>query len=621
MSEQKSGKWAAEVYDFLHLFRRINASIYGLILIELGWVLLLIFIGKLTPTPNNAVVVPAITIPWSNSTIAVSDLLLPGSITVIVFWIFWSGLWLYIWLPLRQLLRRIAILALWTVVYIGILLNLALLVLTYPIERLLVWNWLRKASPKFKEKLSQTASEKKKNEIEVDKLVGNEVGLVAELGINDAEKIKNGHLNAEEKKRIEDKINKKALDEAIVEQTGFSRWFILGLLRKIISDQIIALSSRAYIGLAPLQSFSYEEDVNASKAPAQVFSTAIQRLYWKLGKNKLLKHIRFENLPLHFVPHNVNEAHLLRKLLGLDVLVWGSYLRDDANKVWLNIDNNQIPEEDDDNQKKMPKRIFGYRPDLSHKMIVIDQSSIWDVYVALALTVIQTVQSRTKSWKQKMNWASRDELYFGSVHIDTIVDHLIQDTFLEYEEKSSSGEIYPTPRRLLALLAGEWVGHIINDTDKYASDDMELANSLLPILRKCIAVEPDIPENHYRLGLLFLLKGLVGDCIRAFSIGKKYEPPQFFAQRGVIMASVYVDERSLSKNIGIDRPFALAVTHAARAINLGGDTEKEHMRKVFEKAGYFEFRKAVNKKGFAPTKGDPPAHHALYKLLSKEYNP
>ena len=40
MSEDKSsGKWAGEVFDFIRLFERTGNSVFGLLLLEIGWIL------------------------------------------------------------------------------------------------------------------------------------------------------------------------------------------------------------------------------------------------------------------------------------------------------------------------------------------------------------------------------------------------------------------------------------------------------------------------------------------------------------------------------------------------------------------------------------------------------
>ncbi|HLP81166.1 MAG TPA: hypothetical protein VK141_04115, partial [Nitrosomonas sp.] len=87
-------------------------------------------------------------------------------------------------------------------------------------------------------------------------------------------------------------------------------------------------------------------------------------------------------------------------------------------------------------------------------------------------------------------------------------------------------------------------------------------------------------------------------------------------------AGIFIDREDLSSDISSnERPLAKAVASAARAINLGGDTEKEHIRTKFEKTGFYRMRKTLRKRQDDPTKDDFPAYHVLHKLLSKSYNP
>src|SRR5437879_6489435 len=84
-SREPSGKWAAEFYDFLRIFRRINNSIYGLLLVEVAWVFFLILLGRLSSSKP-----PVITVPWTNAAVPVSDVFLPGAAALLLLWMWWS---------------------------------------------------------------------------------------------------------------------------------------------------------------------------------------------------------------------------------------------------------------------------------------------------------------------------------------------------------------------------------------------------------------------------------------------------------------------------------------------------------------------------------------------------
>ena len=54
MADEKSqGKWASEIYDTVRIFRRINSTIYGLLSVEIGWILLLVLVTKLSSPGKN----------------------------------------------------------------------------------------------------------------------------------------------------------------------------------------------------------------------------------------------------------------------------------------------------------------------------------------------------------------------------------------------------------------------------------------------------------------------------------------------------------------------------------------------------------------------------------------
>lgn len=48
MSEKSEAKYAAEAFELFRLFDRIGRSFYGLLLLEIGWLLILILAAKLT---------------------------------------------------------------------------------------------------------------------------------------------------------------------------------------------------------------------------------------------------------------------------------------------------------------------------------------------------------------------------------------------------------------------------------------------------------------------------------------------------------------------------------------------------------------------------------------------
>ena len=59
MESKAEGKWMAEAFDFLRLFRRVGRNGFGLLILEIGWALLVLLLGQL-PHPDGP---PAVELP------------------------------------------------------------------------------------------------------------------------------------------------------------------------------------------------------------------------------------------------------------------------------------------------------------------------------------------------------------------------------------------------------------------------------------------------------------------------------------------------------------------------------------------------------------------------------
>jgi hypothetical protein len=606
-----SGKWAAEVYDIFRLFSRTGETFFGLLLLEFGWVLLVLLLGKL---PHKEDELPRISLLWFPSqwrtadSIAVHELFIPGALIIFVGWLVFSGFTSYILWFLRRPLRSLIVYLLYAV---GFFIFFSLMLFELPFDLIRTNRWIARLTP---EERSKIVSEK----LNQTKLGGQKISLILEA-IKDSKRRKlrkfekqYGHdiieaargwsklddakktalIEAVGSKDVEAASGNALMEAALEKKTALSEG--VGKLLELFFSGIRFIKSRGLIAFAPLKSFNYAEDLNAGKAPAQVFSVATERVRWKFEKLKRTKLVHFINLPLHWVPTNTNEASRLRRAVGADALLWGTYFSDDPNRIWLNIEHWRKPPEryETDREVTVPD-LFPYFMDFQSS-IVINQTNLRDSYVAVIMAVIHVLKTRSESrrrtsWLQLPAIVSKavetfrylDDLSFGGLEIDKVVELVVLDAFVSMPMTSTEAgdSMYPSAEMILVNLASEWVGREIGQNDSYRP--AEAVDRLQPVLEKCILLNPSKAENYYRLGALECMRGRAEEALNAFSRAKPFD------QTNAMFWS-YAEARAKMALSDWDRNYkdmALVryAAECARAINLGDDKSRTRLSEEFEK--------------------------------------
>lgn len=584
MPERISGKWAAEIYDLLRIFSRLNNSVYGLLLLEIGWVFLLILISKLSPSGGDSPEPAILTIPFigvggSILETRVLDLVVPGSLVILLLWGWRTNLFIYISWPIIYIFKLIVIAILFIVLIIVVLVNLLLFPFFWPIEYLLVRRWLRNLKPEVFQKLAE------------------------EYGEQQA---------------------KKTLYEMALKEISFNALILAKKFSPPLTDIMRNIISQSRIGLAPLQSYNYEEDLNAAKAPSQVFSIAITRTKWQLEYLKSFQYVQFVHLPQHLTPKNSTQARRIRRFLGLDALVWGSYLTEDYNKIWINIDcplpKNKVNKRK--NGKVFISNIFPWVLDIEPRMLVIDQRNSWDAYVTLILATIRTFKARRRPNSPITKFF--DNLYYGELDVDKLIEHLIFDAFQEIPNTVSdiNGDIYPVPTQNLADIAGKWVARQLRPELRYEGKNESadsLVNRLLPIQIRCVTLAPDIVENYYRLGTLYCLAGEVDKSLETFGQARQYEVIRNYSLPFYVRANAKMALAELDKSTFSDVPLARYVAYVARAINIGGQETKGILLSEFKNSMFFKVREFREKSKELEVE-EAPSLDVFFQLVSEEYN-
>src|SRR5262249_23683182 len=107
MSDSEKSKRVGEVSGFIELFRSLQKSLFGLLLLEIGWVLLLVLVTQLSTSPKSENARSQITLPtirfdrsWSVvhfKRYDVIDVAVPGGVVVLILWLAVAGHLFYPW--------------------------------------------------------------------------------------------------------------------------------------------------------------------------------------------------------------------------------------------------------------------------------------------------------------------------------------------------------------------------------------------------------------------------------------------------------------------------------------------------------------------------------------------
>jgi hypothetical protein len=429
------------------------------------------------------------------------------------------------------------------------------------------------------------------------------------------------------------------VEKAIFQAALSANTSVLSRLQDRLLDQTYSLirhvQSRARIAFAPLKGFNYLEDVNASKAPAQVFSVAVERLRWKAERYKLPRLVKFRYLPLLWTPNDATDASRLRSLCGADVLVWGTYLTQNPNRIWLNIQHKSVTSKEDQTRDtpKLPT-LFPYLLDLQ-SVIVIDQREMTNSYVVPVLALIHTLQSRgdasarkeaMQGWKPEAASLRQlgmfvvrllrqikllDQLQFSVSEVDKLIEALVLDIFLALPEFATvkDDDMYPSAERILVDIAGEWVGAEIRRTESYRSEG--LPGRLKPIIERCITMDPGKPENYYRLGALECIANRPDEAIATFGKVRGLDEVNTASRSYAhAMASIALAESEVDTTNGV---LAQCAAACGRAINLGSDDAKKSLRKEVEKSIMLETLRSSGELSV------PTSMKVIDRLINAEY--
>ncbi|MFH0344485.1 MAG: hypothetical protein ACHBNF_20715 [Chromatiales bacterium] len=538
-------KWSAEAYNFLRLFRRIGTQLDGLLLLQIGWVLLLWLVGKLSPSDGPYTIgLPWVTLRGTGEhslkfiDVAVKDLYILGALALFAIWLVTSRLHLLVTRPILVLLRTVC----GTVVLIA---GVVLLVASLPV-------WLALLPVEKYLATRQRTEEKEKNAN----------GQTLRL---DRNADRNGQPNQGFKASwLQDKIG---------ETTGF-------LLATVVP--------RGSIGLAPIHTFSFDEEFLAARVPLQLFTEAEARLRGGLRHMPSAIYPHVIVLPLGLRIAGPQQARALRRWLGLDALLWGTYTSTKPARLWINIAAELPASENRDKEKHA--YVLGTSAEDTYQALIVDQDSPVHASIALALALRYAAVARDAR-RLRYYPKALDRFGLNRYAIRDAIESFVVDLLHGFTGPTAWDTPEPSAGKLAVILAVDWVKRQLEDY-QYASPRRDRASltELKRVIERCVVVAPGNPEGHYLLALFALLDSNLSAATASIDRGWHLDTARRLPDVLFMCARVYLfmndadrgyegDERRLN--------FATAAVYAALALRLDSHNAKDVLRRyLVERSGH-----------------------------------
>jgi hypothetical protein len=353
MSEKNDAKWVGEVTGFIALFNRLQNSLYGLLLLEMGWILLLLLLGQLSSNSKESkedktpaqISLPVIRLGDESrpnihfQRYDIVDFAVPGAFVVFLLWLYLAGhLFLLkqvshtlLWVAKQVLLVCLAISA--------SLLNLPLLLVTFPLrgcrrrKRLVQFRKVLRA--RFARPAEAPASRIVAPSETPDRT------RTHDLPKNEGT---NGDRKAARERRKEIRKDLRAKLPGTIDP-----WFLLNWVGGLVSGPMVTARSRAIIGLALLARSDHQENSEENRSLWKVLADKVDRSQRDLVHLRLLEHVHWEPLPI--VPRSFSSAQRIRRFCRQDVLLWGEPGSGESN-ILLRMERRQYQEDRDEASTK-----------------------------------------------------------------------------------------------------------------------------------------------------------------------------------------------------------------------------------------------------------------------------
>lgn len=589
-AESSGGKWAAEAFGLLRFYQRVGNQLWGLILMNIGWAALVLLIAKLLPDEGEKEV----------HHLRLIDVFLLGALVVTFCWVFSSGLYVYGRIVLERILRAI-----------GLLLLLIWFVLILAIQLVFQLREYGRIEGELRREEEKAAERRKAGE---RKLTGEQPVATPTPAVA-AERKK--RAAAQQKKEHEQRVAKafKLLDEKA--NRPDAPWplrvaKVFDPLTAACIRGISWLNSSGRIGLAPIYTFTFEEDRNAVKAPMQAFASAVDRLQYRLQNLSAARRIRFDPLPAAVSVTTARRARLLRWIGGFDAVLWGSYTSTRPPRIAMQMEvARPQPKGDEDDWSRTWNDVDPFRTAApANEGMIVNQDDWFDAYIAVAMTLVHAINARELrptiggAWGAKLD---RIRLY-SDAGLRAIITALVEDCLFampagalsDGSEVPSPVDEFPDPiparsrfssaptaKESLVSVAGKWLARQLDD---FTSSDERCPDEFLEdVARRCAELCPEDAENHYRLATVLLATGKTNEARAAIAAGVAADSR--LRRIGEIpfsvKASMALGELDILSREGSGVRVAKCGVHVARAIARGGQKTRGSLAEEYKKTtGY-----------------------------------
>ena len=464
------GKWVAEVYDLLRLFRLVGRSVAGLFLIIVLWSSFLSLIIKPLASGDPASIHNAFSQLVGTEKVPLINIWLLGTAFIVVWWAWWSGAHFLIAAPVMHFAHTVAPIA---IIFIRLILSpfrASWILVSTPIEARRIRHWL-------------------------------------------------GTLSEEKRGYLETKLPMLKNRKWYAENSGFSHEWLLDWVNLKI-DRLGLFHGR--LGIAPILSQSYSEETLAAKAPPQALTWAVQRAGLHLGSVGRLKFLSIVQLPELFAVQNSSHASFVRWLFRCDVLIWGSYVTNRNGELWLNLSlsNEKVSPEasahtaspDELTSEADSEQLFPIVANLRLPTVTVSQNEPRDIYATLLLAIFALLKNRQQH--PKINGAvGYDLLQHTSTEENKVWYLFLNDAFSDWHDPIIRSTFLPL-REAATRLVGAWLGSQFSPICKPSE---KMLNYLHFLALRCVTLLPTESVNWYRLGAIKCAIGSVAegfDCYR-----------------------------------------------------------------------------------------------------------
>jgi hypothetical protein len=367
------------------------------------------------------------------------------------------------------------------------------------------------------------------------------------------------------------------------------------------------------VGVAAIESFSFEEEQKSARIPSQLFAEAAGRLHARLDRLAPGIQLRVHMLPTVVRVRSPLGAQRVRRWLGYDVVLWGSFTDQAARRLLINLATRRASARQPGGRKghavQVERELGPLRPSGLPSSVLVDQAQPIDGYVALLLGFAKAIAGRQFVVRPYSRWL--DPIVANKSALEELVERLLLDLAQGpvWHERDFSG------RELAVASLVEWTkDQLMQHAEGWRRDKRLDLSVLLAAIDRCADVAKDSPDAHYMLAVRHLMNGDIEAAQSSADAGWKLDRTDRY--RGwaymTAVARRYLSDAGKSYGKELRIPLALAALHAILAAKMDADATASALARDLR--GEFRHRQLEIGIGGPPT----AAEKILYRIAQLE---